>query len=245
MKIELTNLTKKFEDDRIILDNINFNEELNTLALIGPSGGGKSTLLRIIGGLIKPTSGVVSINGVDISYNEKDLQTHRKDIGFVFQQGGLFRHMTALDNICTPLINVHKVEKNQAIERSMELLARFGLEKEANKKPFALSGGQQQRIAIARAVASKPKFLILDEPTSALDPEFTTEVLNIVNELRQEGMKFLIVTHEMGFARHACEKAVFLHSGKLIEFGESSELFNNPQTEELKNFFGKVLEWQG
>lgn len=245
MKINLTNLTKKFEDNRIILDDINFCEEVSTLALIGPSGGGKSTLLRIIGGLIEPSSGTVTINDKIISYQEKELQKHRKDIGFVFQQGGLFRHMSAIDNIAIPLINVHNIEKNEAKQRASDLLLRFGLEKEADKKPFALSGGQQQRIAIARAVASKPKFLILDEPTSALDPEFTTEVLNIVNELREEGMKFLIVTHEMGFARHACEKIVFLHSGKLIEYGESSELFTNPKTEQLQNFFGKVLEWQG
>lgn len=245
MKIELNNLTKKFEDDRIILDNINFSEDVSTLALIGPSGGGKSTLLRIIGGLIQPSSGTVSINDEVILYEEKALQTHRKDIGFVFQQGGLFRHMTALDNIATPLINVHGVNKTEAIDRSMELLTRFGLDKECKKKPFALSGGQQQRIAIARAIAARPQFLILDEPTSALDPEFTTEVLNIVNELKENGMKFLIVTHEMGFARHACEKAVFLHSGNLIEYGESAELFSNPKTEQLQNFFGKVLEWQG
>lgn len=245
MKIELTNLTKKFEDNRTILDNINFCDEFNTLALIGPSGGGKSTLLRIIGGLIQPSSGAVSINGEEVSFNEKELQLHRKEIGFVFQQGGLFRHMTALDNIAIPLINVHGVEKSQAIERSLQLLSRFGLEQEAHKKPYALSGGQQQRIAIARAIAARPQFLILDEPTSALDPEFTTEVLSIVNELKQDGMKFLIVTHEMGFARHACEKAVFLHSGKLIEYGESATLFSNPRTTELQNFFGKVLEWQG
>lgn len=245
MKIELTNLTKQFEDNRVILDNINFSEDVSTLALIGPSGGGKSTLLRIIGGLIQPSSGTVTINDTNVSFDEKELQSHRKNIGFVFQQGGLFRHMTALDNIAIPLINVHNVEKTQANQRSFELLTRFGLEQEANKKPYALSGGQQQRIAIARAIASKPEFLILDEPTSALDPEFTTEVLNIVNELKEEGMKFLIVTHEMGFARHACEKAVFLHSGKLIEYGESAELFSNPKTNELQNFFGKVLEWQG
>ena len=200
-------------------------------------------MLRILGGLLTPTSGSVWIDGEEIIQNEKDLVEYRKKIGFVFQQGGLFRHMSALDNIAVPLVKVHGYDKAAANARAMELLERFGLGGEAHKKPSELSGGQQQRVAIARAVAPKPKLLLLDEPTSALDPEYTNEVLDIVNELQQEGMDFIIVTHEMGFARHACEKIAFLHDGKLIEYGNSETLFNQPQTEQLQRFLSKLLEW--
>ena len=126
----------------------------------------------------------------------------------------------------------------------MDLLTRFGLEEDILKKPAALSGGQQQRVAIARAIAARPNLLLLDEPTSALDPEYTTEVLDIVNELKQEGMDFIIVTHEMGFARHACEKAAFLCEGRLMEYGPSETLFHQPETEQLQGFLGKLLEWE-
>lgn len=243
MKIEFQGLSKQFEDDRHILESVDFSDDIHTLAIIGPSGGGKSTLLRIMGGLIYPTSGKLWIDNKEIKYNEWELQEYRKSIGFVFQQGGLFRHMTALKNITVPLMKVHGYTKEQADERAMELLSRFGLAQDAQKKPSALSGGQQQRIAIARAIAAKPKLLLLDEPTSALDPEYTTEVLDIISELKDEGMDFVIVTHEMGFARNACEKVAFLCEGKLMEYGNSSELFTNPNTEKLKQFLGKLLEW--
>ena len=243
MKIELQALSKKFEDDRIILDNIDFSDDVNTMAIIGPSGGGKSTLLRIIGGLLLATSGTVTVNGETIPTDDVGLQKYRKDIGFVFQQGGLFRHMTALDNIAVPLIRAHGYPEKDALDYSMELLTRFNLQHDALKRPFALSVGQQQRVAIARAVAAKPKFLLLDEPTSALDPEFTTEVLSIVDELKSEGLNFIIVTHEMGFARHACDKIAFLYSGKLLEYGDSGTLFSSPKTQELQNFLGKLLQW--
>ncbi len=151
--------------------------------------------------------------------------------------------MSALENITLPLVKVHGYTEAAARQRAEELLARFGLHKDGEKKPAALSGGQQQRVAIARAVAAKPKFLLLDEPTSALDPEYTTEVLDIIHELKQEGMDFLIVTHEMGFARHACEKVAFLSEGSLLEYGESAKLFTNPGTQQLGRFLNKLLEW--
>ena len=243
MKIEFRELSKQFEDKRDILNSISFSDEVHTLAIIGPSGGGKSTLLRIIGGLIQPTSGALLIDGERLPADEAGLQRYRKNIGFVFQQGGLFRHMSALENITLPLVKVHGYTEAAARQRAEELLARFGLHKDGEKKPAALSGGQQQRVAIARAVAAKPKFLLLDEPTSALDPEYTTEVLDIIHELKQEGMDFLIVTHEMGFARHACEKAAFLSEGSLLEYGESAKLFTNPGTQQLGRFLNKLLEW--
>lgn len=243
MKIRMQSLSKQFGDDRYVLKNLNFDDDIHTLAIIGSSGSGKSTMLRILGGLLSPTDGEVYVDGERIGQNETDLVTYRSQIGFVFQQGGLFRHLSALQNITLPLIKVHHYDSGQAKETAMALLRRFGLEKDWNKKPSELSGGQQQRVAIARAVAPKPKLLLLDEPTSALDPEYTNEVLDIIDELKKDGLDFIIVTHEMGFARHACGKVAFLYDGRLSEYGESSELFNHPKTEELKRFLSKLLEW--
>lgn len=243
MKIEFQGLSKRFDNKSEVLSAIDFCDDIHTLAIIGPSGGGKSTLLRIIGGLIPPSSGELFVDGMQVPKGEKQLQKYRKDIGFVFQQGGLFRHMTAIENITVPLVKVHGWSEQRAKDRAEELLTRFGLEADGNKKPSALSGGQLQRVSIARAVAVRPKILLLDEPTSALDPEYTTEVLDIVNELKNEGMDFIIVTHEMGFARHACEKAAFLCDGKLMEYGRSDELFAAPKTAQLKAFLSKLLEW--
>lgn len=243
MKVKFQNLSKQYEPGQIILNPMDFENEVQTLAIIGPSGGGKSTLLRILGGLIAPTDGRLWIDGEEIIQNEAALLQYRKKIGFVFQQGGLFRHMSARDNIAVPLEQVHGFGRAESFDRAMELLERFGLKEDYNKKPAALSGGQQQRVAIARAVAARPKLLLLDEPTSALDPEYTTEVLDVIRELKEEGMRFIIVTHEMGFARHACDKAAFLCEGSLMEYGESAQLFARPQTEQLKRFLGKLLEW--
>jgi len=143
-----------------------------------------------------------------------------------------------------PLTKVHGLSKEQAETRAHELLERFGLTDEADKKPSQLSGGQQQRIAIARAVAPKPKMLLLDEPTSSLDPEYTTEVLNMIQELKKENLSFIIATHEMGFALHACDKVAFLCEGRIVEYGLSKEVFMKPETSELKLFLSKLLEWK-
>lgn len=244
MRIEFHGLTKKFETGQVVLQSMDFADDVHSLAIIGPSGGGKSTLLRILGGLLIPSEGEVSVNGKLLPKDDDELQKYRKEIGFVFQQGGLFRHMNALDNITVPLVKVHGYSREQAEDRAMELLNRFGLKEDIYKKPAALSGGQQQRVSIARAIAANPKLLLLDEPTSALDPEYTTEVLDIVNELGKEGIDIVIVTHEMGFARHACEKVAFLCEGKLMEYGLSEKLFAHPETKQLKNFLGKLLEWE-
>lgn len=243
MRIKIDSLTKVFEDGRRVLENVNFSDEVQTLALIGPSGSGKSTLIRILGGLLQPTSGTVTLNESVLEQDERKLVEYRKKIGFVFQHGGLFHHLNALDNIALPLQKVHHYPKEEAVQRGMELLERFGLGQDYYKKPNELSGGQQQRVSIARAVAGRPELLLLDEPTSALDPEYTNEVLNIIHELKDEGMRFVIVTHEMGFAYHACDKVMFLYDGKIHEYGDSKETFVNPKTEELKRFLGKLLEW--
>ncbi len=240
MKIELKSLSKHFEDNKMVLNKINLTEQIKTLALIGRSGCGKSTLLRILGGLILPSEGEVLLDNEPA----RDNELYRKNIGFVFQQGGLFRHLTGKQNITLPLVKVHGLSKEEAEYRADELLSRFGLTEEADKKPAKLSGGQQQRIAIARAVAPKPKILLLDEPTSALDPEYTTEVLDMINELKNEGLGFIIATHEMGFALHACEKIAFLHDGNIAEYGKAKEIFESPKTPELKAFLSKLLEWR-
>ncbi len=243
MKIEFQGLTRQFDNNRVILNPMDFSDDIHTLAIIGPSGGGKSTLLRILGGLILPTAGQLMVDGKKVPSDEVSLQKYRRELGFVFQQGGLFRHLSAFENITLPLCQVHGYTRQEAEKRAAELLERFGLSGDGHKKPSALSGGQQQRVAIARAVAAKPRLLFLDEPTSALDPEYTTEVLDVVNELKNEGMDFIIVTHEMGFARHACDKAAFLCEGSLMEYGDSASLFARPKTGQLERFLGKLLEW--
>ncbi|MCI8976517.1 MAG: amino acid ABC transporter ATP-binding protein [Lachnospiraceae bacterium] len=243
MKIEFQGLTRQFDNNRVILNPMDFSDDIHTLAIIGPSGGGKSTLLRILGGLILPTAGQLMVDGKKVPSDEVSLQKYRRELGFVFQQGGLFRHLSAFENITLPLCQVHGYTRQEAEKRAAELLERFGLSGDGHKKPSALSGGQQQRVAIARAVAAKPRLLLLDEPTSALDPEYTTEVLDVVNELKNEGMDFIIVTHEMGFARHACDKAAFLCEGSLMEYGDSASLFARPKTGQLERFLGKLLEW--
>ncbi len=240
MKLEIRGLNKTFASGKQVLYDINADMDIRTLAIIGPSGDGKSTLLRILGGLLAPSSGEMKLEGEHV----EDSPRYRKGLGFVFQQGGLFAHMTALHNITVPLEKVHGQPKEQAEQTAISLLRRFGLQHDAHKRPYELSGGQKQRIAIARAIAPKQKLLLLDEPTSALDPEYTVEVLDMLNELKNDGINFVIVTHEMGFARHACEQVALLYGGKLIEQGKSDDFFENPKTEELKRFLSKLIEWK-
>lgn len=242
MNIEISGLTKSF-DGVPVLKDINLKDELHSLAVIGPSGGGKSTLLRILSGLIPATSGTAVINGRRIGVEADDRRNYRKTIGFVFQHSGLFTHLSAKDNITLPLTKVHGFSEADADRRAEELLTRFGLIDDAGKRPSALSGGQRQRTAIARAIAPNPQLLFLDEPTSALDPEYTSDVLNLVHELTDAGMDMIIVTHEMGFARHACEKTAFLFDGTLLEYGTGQEIFDAPKTPELKHFLGTLLKW--
>lgn len=244
MKLEISGLNKVFDDQAEIIKDFNYSADITTLAVIGPSGGGKSTLLRLLGGLIAPTAGEIAMDGRRIDYSSSGLLAHRRNIGFVFQSKGLFHHLTGIQNIAMPLMQVHRYSRTDAERAARSLLERFGLEADGNKRPHELSGGQQQRIAIARAIAPRPKLLLLDEPTSALDPELTTEVLDMINELRHDNLNIVVVTHEMGFARNACEKALFLHGGRLLEHGSSAELFQTPRTRELTDFLAKVLEWK-
>ncbi len=242
MRIEMKGLSRAF-DGKTVLDGIDFDDDVSTLAIIGSSGGGKSTLLRILGGLLPATAGEVLVDGAPMPRDEAGLARYRATLGFVFQDGGLFHHLSAHDNIALPLRVVHGVPDGEADERAEALLARFGLAGEGGKRPAQLSGGQRQRVAIARAVAARPRMLLLDEPTSALDPEYTTDVLDLLRDLKEEGTHFVVVTHEMGFARHACDKVAFLCGGKLLEHGESARVFGDPQTPELRRFLSRLLEW--
>lgn len=242
MRIELRNISKHF-DSQVVLKDIFYEDSFHSLAIIGPSGAGKSTLLRIIGGLLAPSSGELYMDGQKVIFDERSLQAYRRSIGFVFQSKGLFEHLTAMENLTLPLIHTFGMNRIDAVQVADRLFDRFGLSREKDKYPSQLSGGQQQRIAIARAIGIKPKLLLLDEPTSALDPELTSEVLDMLGELQGDGLNTIIVTHEMGFAKNACEKILFLADNTILETGESSRIFKAPQTVQLKSFLHRMLEW--
>ena len=244
MKLELSNLSKAYGDLKV-LDRVNLLlEDVRSLVLIGPSGGGKTTLLRLIAGLETPTGGEILVNDHPIEFGSEDsLRGYRKRLGMVFQAYNLFPHLTALDNITLPLVQVHGYTADKAREEALVLLERFQLADQAFKKPSQLSGGQKQRIAICRAVAIRPEFLLLDEPTSALDPEYTSEVLDLIGELRDEGMRLVLVTHEMGFARQAADHILFIGDGGLIASCPPEEMFAGGTDSRVERFFNKVLKY--
>ncbi|MEO6909078.1 MAG: amino acid ABC transporter ATP-binding protein [Abditibacteriaceae bacterium] len=243
MKLKLTHLHKSFDDNHV-LDDISLTlDKVHSLVLIGPSGGGKSTLLRIIAGLEYPTKGSVEIDDKQVQYSEAGLLNHRRTIGTVFQAFNLFPHLDALSNITLPLEKVHGHSRSEALEIAVKILRRFQLEAHAHKRPVELSGGQRQRIAIARAVAIKPRLVLLDEPTSALDPEMTGEVLDLIGDLREEGRDFILVTHEMGFAQQVADQVALLDNGKIAEVGPVEQIFKNPKTEQSRNFLARVLKY--
>jgi len=243
MKLEFDNLTKRY-GDHTVLDGITANFEFpHVLALLGPSGGGKSTLLRLIGGLESPESGSVSVDGTVVPDDEKSLRIYRSRIGTVFQSWNLFPHLDALANVMLPLTAVHGLGADEARTRSVELLDRLHLADHAHKRPAELSGGQRQRVAIARAVAIRPKLLLFDEPTSALDPEMTAEVLEVIADLKSEGRTFILVTHAMNFARTVADQVAFLADGKIMEHDTAQEFFAAPQTESARRFLAKVLKY--
>jgi polar amino acid transport system ATP-binding protein len=243
MKLKLHEISKRF-DGHLVLDRVSLAlEKVHTLALIGPSGGGKSTLLRIIAGLEFPDSGRVEINDEPVVFTEETLLQHRRTIGTVFQAFNLFPHLTALENITLPLEKVHGHGPAEAAKIAREFLARFRLENHAHKRPAELSGGQRQRVAIARAVSIKPRLLLFDEPTSALDPEMTAEVLDMIKQLRDEGRDFILVTHEMGFARQVADQVALLADGKIAELGPVQQIFEQPASAEGRNFLAKVLKY--
>ncbi len=243
MRLELSAVSKSFGEQAALRGVSLALADVGTTVLLGPSGGGKSTLLRILAGLETPDGGAVLLDGETMEYGEESLLRHRRSIGMVFQSLNLFPHLTALDNIALPLEKVHGYTPRAAAAYALQLLERFQLANHARRTPAQLSGGQCQRVAIARAVAIKPRLLLFDEPTSALDPEMTVEVLDLIAELRQEGRPIVLITHEIGFARQVADQLVFLHQGRVLEYGPAARLFAQPRTAEMRVFLEKVLRY--
>ena len=245
MKLHVADLVKSYGSQRA-LDGLSLDLPENTrcLALIGPSGGGKSTLLRHLGGLELPDTGRIEVNGSLLSDNENDLRSFRRRNGFLFQGYNLFPHLTAMQNIVLPLVEVHGKSPAEAGDLAVTNLERFGLAPHASKLPVQLSGGQQQRVALIRAMVAAPELLFLDEPTAALDPEMTVEVLELVRELIHGGQDVILCTHEMGFACAVADAVAFVAAGKISECAPPGELFNAPQDPDVKRFLGRVLEFK-
>lgn len=240
--LDVRNVRKSFGQD-VVLQDINLEvKEHSVTVLIGASGSGKSTLLRCINLLETIDDGEIWLSETDITAIHFDQDSARKRMGIVFQNFNLFPHLSVLENITLAPRIVHGVASDTALEQAMQLLSRFGLESKAKEYPDRLSGGQQQRVAILRAIATTPEVLLLDEVTSALDPVLVAEVLQLVAELRREGMTMVVATHEMGFARRVADQVGFLHHGRLLELGTAEQILDNPQTPELQRFLKAVRE---
>ena len=246
--LEVKNLKKSFGKTQV-LKGVSFSlERGEVLAIIGSSGGGKTTLLRCINFLEIADGGTISVNGESIfdadnkkQLTEADIRKNRLHFGLVFQQFNLFPHMTILNNLtCAPLM-LKKATKEEAEKKALDLLARVGLADRADSYPSQLSGGQKQRVAIVRALCMNPDVMLFDEPTSALDPEMVGEVLDVMKELARDGMTMVVVTHEMGFAREVSSRVLFLDDGLIAEEGSPEEIFGAPKCERLKTFLSKVL----
>jgi polar amino acid transport system ATP-binding protein len=243
MKLDVKNLNKSINHQHILID-IDYSAEFDVLGVIGPSGGGKSTFLRVVAGLLAPDAGEILLNGRKIPFEDnKSLLIHRRSLGIVFQSWNLFPHLSALENIVLPLHRVHGYSLEQAEEEGRKLLDRFGLASHAGKKPFELSGGQCQRVAIIRAVARKPFLLLLDEPTSALDPLMTSEVLDLIVELKKEGIAFILASHHMTFLQKIADQAAFIDQGRWVESGPVEQLFKSPLQRPVIEYLAKVLKY--
>ena len=211
------------------------------VVVIGPSGSGKSTLIRCINRLEHHDEGRIVVDGIELTEDVRNIARIRRETGMVFQQFNLFPHLTVIDNITLGPRQVLKMPKKQAEDRAMELLERVKIPEQARKFPGQLSGGQQQRVAIARSLAMQPKIMLFDEPTSALDPEMISEVLDVILELAKTGMTLIVVTHEMGFAREAADRVIFMADGEIVEVGEPEHFFTNPQEERTQLFLSQIL----
>ncbi|TDT69234.1 amino acid ABC transporter ATP-binding protein (PAAT family) [Hypnocyclicus thermotrophus] len=239
MNLTIKNLKKDY--DKPVLKGINLElKNKNIIGVIGPSGGGKSTFLRLVAGLEELTEGSIIVNGLEITKDK--IKDYHKKIGFVFQSHSLFPHLTILRNITLILEKIHKINKKNAEEKTIYLLEKFGLLEHMHKLPEQLSGGQSQRASIVRSLAINPDILFFDEPTSSLDPILTYEVLETILKLKDEKKDFIIVTHEIGFARDVADYILFIDEGKIIEHGPPN-ILSSPKTKNLKIFLSKVLSW--
>jgi len=239
--VVLDRVNKNFGELHVLKDITTTIHKGEVVVVIGPSGSGKSTLCRAINRLETIDSGTITIDGVALPEEGRELAMLRADVGMVFQSFNLFAHKTILENVTLGQLNVRKRSKADATKRAMELLDRVGVANQASKMPSQLSGGQQQRVAIARALAMDPKVMLFDEPTSALDPEMINEVLDVMVGLAKEGMTMVVVTHEMGFARKAAQRVLFMADGAIVEEAEPESFFTNPQSTRAKDFLSKVL----
>ena len=240
-RVRLAGVNKHFGQLHVLND---INLEIaagEVVVVLGPSGSGKSTLCRTINRLESIDTGVIELDGVALPAEGKALARLRSEVGMVFQSFNLFAHKTILENVTLGPIKVRKMSKPAAKELAMGLLERVGVANQADKMPAQLSGGQQQRVAIARALAMKPKDMLFDEPTPALDPDMVNEVLDAMVSLAKEGMTMIVVTHEMGFARKAADRVIFMADGQIIEEATPEEFFTNPQSERARDFLGKIL----
>ncbi len=241
--IEVRDLKKHYRDGNVkALDGVTTDiHKGEVVVVIGPSGSGKSTFLRSLNLLEIPTSGSITLDGVDITGRKVDINLHRRKMGMVFQHFNLFANMTVLKNMTKAPMTLLKQSKADAEADARALLKRVGLEDRADSYPSQLSGGQKQRVAIVRALCMKPEVMLFDEPTSALDPEMVGEVLDVMKQLAAEGMTMVVVTHEMGFAKEVADRVLFMADGVIVESGTPDEIFNNPKSERLQGFLAKVL----
>jgi polar amino acid transport system ATP-binding protein len=241
MKLEIEGVVQRF-GTATVLDGVDLSTpDVEALVLVGPSGGGKSTLLRILAGLDVPVAGSVAFDGRPLPRDEAALRDYRKTVGTVFQAYNLFPHLSALDNLLLPLVHVHGLTMAEARARVREPLERFQLIDHAHKRPAELSGGQKQRIAILRALVVRARRLFLDEPTSALDPEMTAEVLEMIGELKAIGTQFVLVTHEMGFARRVADEVAFIGDGRVLAHGPAGAMFERCPEPRARAFFERIL----
>lgn len=239
--LETRNLKKSFGKLEVLKGISTEIRRGEVVSIIGPSGGGKSTFLRCLNLLETPDSGQVLFKGQDITDKKLNISQYRQSIGMVFQHFNVFPNLTVLENVTLAPVLEKKVPKDQAKEEAMALLRRVGLGDKANEYPRKLSGGQKQRLAIVRAMAMKPEVMLFDEPTSALDPEMVGEVLDVMKKLAADGMTMLVVTHEMGFAREAADRVIFIDGGRIVEDSEPEEFFAHPKNKRLQDFLSKML----
>ncbi|HEU4808174.1 MAG TPA: amino acid ABC transporter ATP-binding protein [Homoserinimonas sp.] len=239
--VVIDRVNKHYGDLHVLKDISTTVAKGEVVVVIGPSGSGKSTLCRAINRLETIDNGTITIDGNVLPEEGKGLAKLRADVGMVFQSFNLFAHKTVLENVTLGPRKVRGTSKAAADKRAMELLDRVGVANQASKMPSQLSGGQQQRVAIARALAMEPKLILLDEPTSALDPEMISEVLDVMVQLAHDGMTMVVVTHEMGFARKAANRVLFMADGEIVEEATPEEFFTNAQTPRAKDFLSKIL----
>ena len=240
--ISARGLTKTFNRTIHAVKNVDLDVDAGeVVVIVGPSGSGKSTVLRCLNLLEIPTEGEVIVDGFDLTNPSTDIDSVRAEVGMVFQQFNLFPHLTVLENITLALKKVRGKNKKEASEIAIQQLTRVGIPEKADSFPRQLSGGQQQRVAIARSLAMQPKIMLFDEPTSALDPEMVKEVLDVMLKLASDGMTMVVVTHEMGFAKAAADRLVFIDEGEIVEVGLPEDIFNNPTHQRTRDFFDKIL----